>query len=360
MTECRVYFNHQHLASAARACWPDLTRALWNEKTREERLAQYGSRASHFELVPSPQDAELIMLPLIWNYYQENQRLDWVGQEACRAAEYGSRLVVFNGGDFPTHLPVEQFVLFEPAGYASRRKIGGNDVYAIPAFVDDYLQRYCLDQLALREKCPVPVVGFCGQATGSMVDFVRREMLRLWRKFKFDAGLSYLEPPPYETTWFRKRTLDRLAQHSGLITNYILRTRYRAGYLSSQKDPFHTSRLQFVRNILESDYTVCMRGGGNFSVRFYETLCLGRIPIFVNTDCILPFDDEIDYRQYCVWVEEHEIPYIGEKVQDFHQCLSSARFVELQKACRELWVSKLSINGFFTQFSTSFSFLRTS
>ena len=75
-----------------------------------------------------------------------------------------------------------------------------------------------------------------------------------------------------------------------LTTNYILRSKYRAG-VSREKDPFHPSRLEFVNNILGSDYTVCMRGGGNFSVRFYETLSLGRIPVFIDTDCLLPWHE---------------------------------------------------------------------
>ena len=55
-------------------------------------------------------------------------------------------------------------------------------------------------------------------------------------------------------------------------------------------------RFEFIRNILSSDYTLCFRGSGNYSLRFYETLCLGRIPLFINTDCKLPFEDEINWR----------------------------------------------------------------
>lgn len=29
-----------------------------------------------------------------------------------------------------------------------------------------------------------------------------------------------------------------------------------------------------------SDYVLCTRGNGNYSIRFYEALCRGRIPVF--------------------------------------------------------------------------------
>ena len=99
--------------------------------------------------------------------------------------------------------------------------------------------------------------------------------------------------------------------------------------------------------ILNSNYTVCMRGGGNFSVRFYETLALGRIPIFINTDCILPFDEMIKYKDYMVWVEESELPFINQKILDFHNSLNQEKFNELQVACRNLWQTYLTKDGFY-------------
>jgi hypothetical protein len=136
-----------------------------------------------------------------------------------------------------------------------------------------------------------------------------------------------------------------------------MRARYRAGYLNKQKDPFHPTRLEFIKNILDSDYTVCLRGGGNFSVRFYEALSLGRIPIFINTDCILPYDNILDYRRYCVWIEPDEIPYIAEKVVDFHNNLSNKDFRDLQVECRNLWVNWLSRQGFYRNFHRHFTAL---
>jgi len=113
-------------------------------------------------------------------------------------------------------------------------------------------------------------------------------------------------------------------------------------------------RRNFVDNMIDGDYVLCTRGFGNFSYRLYEALCCGRIPVFVNTDCVLPYEHLIDWRQYCVWVEEYEIDMIGDIVARFHAGLSDTDFHDLQRACRRLWDEWLSPTGFFANFHRHF------
>ena len=145
--------------------------------------------------------------------------------------------------------------------------------------------------------------------------------------------------------------LERFENQAGLQTNFVLRNRYHAG---NEQDKSDTSpeKLAFVNNILDSDYTVCVRGGGNFSVRFYETLALGRIPIFIDTDCLLPFEDMIDYKGLFPWISQSELPQAAEILLDYHQSLSNDQFVERQLACRELWERHFTVNGFHNDFIT--------
>jgi len=49
------------------------------------------------------------------------------------------------------------------------------------------------------------------------------------------------------------------------------------------------------------------------SYRLYEALCCGRIPVFIDTDCVLPYDFMIDWKKYFVWVDQSELPLIAEK-----------------------------------------------
>jgi len=82
---------------------------------------------------------------------------------------------------------------------------------------------------------------------------------------------------------------------------------------------------------------------GNFSVRLYETLLMGKIPIFVNTDCLLPLADEVDWKQHMVWVEWEERHLIVDKVLEFHKTISNEDFLELQRKNRKLWKEILTV-----------------
>jgi hypothetical protein len=104
-----------------------------------------------------------------------------------------------------------------------------------------------------------------------------------------------------------------------------------------------------LESLFENDYTVCIRGAGNYSYRLYETLAAGRIPLFINTRCVLPFEDEIDWRQHCLWIEEEDINHAGEIVADFHRRISPQRFEEVQIANRRIWDERLSALGFWQQ-----------
>ena len=109
---------------------------------------------------------------------------------------------------------------------------------------------------------------------------------------------------------------------------------------------FQRVRKEFYKNIENTDYTLCIRGTGNFSARFYETLALGRIPIFINTDCMLPFNDVIDWKKHVIWIEQREISEIATKIRNFHNGLTQDSFISLQIKNRKLWEEYFSFPGF--------------
>ena len=299
-----------------------------------------------------PESSDFWMLPLMWNYYVDNNKISTAHdlyQEACSAKQ---RLVIFSSGDFTANIPFNNVIVIQSSCYKSRDNTNEIKILAIPTFIDDYLQMYKKGCLQLREKGKSPIVDFCGQQNGTLLHYTLRQLYIISKQIKYQLNIAKWEPPNVEPSRFRHKTLLRLQENKSIMTNFILRTKYRAGYRPRKKDPFHSTRLDFIQNILDSDYTVCMRGGGNFSVRFYETFSLGRIPIFINTDCVLPLDEIIDYKEYMIWVEQEEIPYIAEKVIDFHESLSNNTFKDLQVECRNLWKDFLTKNGFFRESTT--------
>ena len=130
-----------------------------------------------------------------------------------------------------------------------------------------------------------------------------------------------------------------------LNNNFIERKKYRAGVKTSDERAKTTQ--EFYENIYNAVYTVCVRGGGNFSVRLYETLAMGRIPILINTDGFMPLANIIHWKNHVVWVEENELNTLPEKMLEFHKKYSFEEKVVLMKQNRLLWETKLCFDGYF-------------
>lgn len=62
---------------------------------------------------------------------------------------------------------------------------------------------------------------------------------------------------------------------------------------------------------------------------------------------MLPFEEWIDWKQHCVWIEEGDTARVAERVAEFHGRWSPAEFRDRQRACRALWLEWLSPYGFF-------------
>jgi len=302
------------------------------------------------ELVKDIPSSDFVSTPYAWNFYTENNCINDFMKIYKEVENHQKKLIVFQNGDYTANIPVPGLIIVQPSAYKSRNGELEQNLFSISPFISDFVKLYCQGQQDIRQKQKKPVVGFCGQAAGNYVDSVKRYSLFLSRQIFFKLRILNNEPPPFETTTFRKKVLSHIKSEPQITTNYLLRRKYRAGYTVPKKDPYHPTRLEFVKNILDSDYTVCIRGGGNFSVRFYEALALGRIPIFINTDCVLPYDNILNYKDFCVWVEKDEIKFIGEKVLSFHNSLSQSQFIEVQKMCRNIWLEYLSKEGYWSHF----------
>jgi hypothetical protein len=287
-----------------------------------------------------------------WTYYLRNNKnkMSEADRLANLAAKHGKKIIVWFKGDLMPVVPYENALTFLPGIVQSKAKPNQR---ACPVFVDDPILKFKDKQFFYRKKSDKATVGFCGYAETpfiktlwGLIRGVQFNLQSLLWKFDYDAV------PIIPPTVTRARVLKLLMKQREVETNFVIRSKYFkdsnhfAGADSRKGTLPDDGVLKFYNNILESDYVLCLRGYGNWSYRFYETLSCGRIPVFINTECILPAESKIDWRQYCVWVDISEIKYIGEKIADFHNSLSPSQFVELQAACRRLWEEQLTPKGF--------------
>ena len=89
-----------------------------------------------------------------------------------------------------------------------------------------------------------------------------------------------------------------------------------------------------------------MRGGGNFSKRFYETLAMGRIPALVDTDCLLPFESTMTWKDHIVSAGQNELGKLPLAIVDHFTRHEAMGLERLKRGCRGLWEESLSFGGF--------------
>jgi len=101
------------------------------------------------------------------------------------------------------------------------------------------------------------------------------------------------------------------------------------------------TRREYLSSISNNLFTLCIRGAGNFSYRFYEALCMGRIPILIDTDTVLPFESIIDWQQYIIKIKENEIDQLPSIINN-----CKIKTIDI----RRMWEEYLSPEGYTKNF----------
>jgi hypothetical protein len=301
----------------------------------------------HFRLVTA-KEADFFVLPFDWRYTSAIFAPTETTAKAARAlgerfsqraADLGKKVVVFYVSDFGDEVPLPNSVVFRTSMKRDLRK----NEFAMPVFVEDFVGERIVSGIPLRPKLRSPSVGFCGFAGYRLTPDVN-----IWRRTRSWARWVR-KGMPADTP--RERAIRGLRKHPSVVTDFVLREHGIQGLMQAQSQPV---RDAFKRNLLNNDYTLCARGRGNWSIRFYETLSFARIPVFIDTDCVLPYDFHVDYRDVMVWVDNEHAEDAGNQLVRFHDSLSDAGFEELQRTCRRLWEKRLTPEGFFSDFHTHF------
>lgn len=347
----KIYTDQKRCNSEALPSLNPVLAFHWQGFSEQEREQGKNNSESPFILVNDPADADACILPKEWNYYLWHKKQSEAISLGKEAGRYGKKILIWFRGDLTPVMPVPNAIVFQSAMYRSKKKAYQ---FAAPYFVGDPTLKYSEGKIVLRQKLDRPVIGFCGYA-GVRISKIGYGMLAsVHQNLSSLLGHSNYESSPIvPATVLRARALKHLSSSNRVRANFIIRDKYRAGIRKKQEGR-EVVASEFFDNIYHSDYTVCIRGYGNWSIRFYETLACGRIPIFIDTDCILPFESSIDWKKYCVWVERKELPYIAEKVADFHSQITANEFVDLQLSCRKVWKERLSIQGFMSHIAEHF------
>jgi len=282
-----------------------------------------------FKITKDPRIADFFVFPFDWEPgFEEKKEVVLFFQ---KAEHLGKKVFVFHNSDDEIFLPFFNAEIFQTSAVNDFRS---QNVHGYPAISVDFIGSYTHSFFQLK-KDPIPSVSYCGY-----VDYITSidYLLNLQKKKK--AKNLQIGPG------LRGKAVRNLLKNSMVNTSFILRKGFWARGLNRED-----ARAEYAKNLLNSPYSLIVRGAGNFSYRLYEALSCGRIPLFVNTKCVLPFDEFINWKEYMVWVEEEDIEHISSILIDFHKKISPEDFKLYQRKSRELYEQWIRPEAFFSKLS---------
>jgi len=322
---------------------PILFPHLGELKNAKQLFADMGRRAFRepaFNLTDDIDSANFILLP--HDFFDVIKKCpEYLQNHIELSKKSGKKLLIFDLSDYTDQeIDIPEAIIFRIAGYRSKKK--ENEII-IPTFVED-LSKYA--DMKWRSKSDVPVIGFCGW--GSLPNFKSRAKLfiknfivSLKKIIKRDVNLEFTKRGIY----FRIKSINMIKKCHGVVTKFILRGSY-SSHQATIEIPPERARAEYVQNILDSDLALAVKGDANISCRFYEILSLGRIPLFIDTDCVLPLEDVIDYRKFVVFVDFRNLDGVCETIENFYKNISNENFIVMQKSAREAFEKYLNTVSF--------------
>jgi hypothetical protein len=160
--------------------------------------------------------------------------------------------------------------------------------------------------------------------------------------------LDFFHQPKKSEIHEAKRALKALGDTRGIENHFTARATY-SGHVKTISGTVADNRREFVETLAASDYALAVKGDANSSVRFYEALAMGRIPLFLDTACVLPLEHILNYRDFCVFVDWRDTDRIGERLLEFHRGVSPERFKEMQVQARQAYRQYLRMDSFSSQ-----------
>ena len=239
------------------------------------------------------ENCDYVVLPYKWDRRNPNNT-----QIIDEAKSYNKKVLIFHIDDSDEDINVDSSYVFRTSFYRSKQK---SYERSLPCFKDDTFEgRYIQD--------PKMNIGFCGQ----IITPLRRLVISQLEKSKIE-------------------------------TNFIIRKIAWPG-IENGKTKAQVVK-EFYQNMDKNVFNLCIRGGGNFSYRVYETMMMGRIPIIIDSDLVLPFEGLIDWERCSVFIKD-----VNSMVRDIENFYLNNNLFEMQKNNRKIWENYLSPIGVIKNF----------
>lgn len=292
------------------------------------------------EFVDDPAEADYLLVPHGISRQPDALMQAYLDSVRAIAAQHQKEIIVFIGGDLSHDIFIDDMIVLKGSQY---RYLKRDNEIIVPIFVEE-LGR----QPLVREKREVPIVGFCGWAGfPSLKARVKYEILNAICDVKALLGHPYARAHK-KGLWFRRKAMRALEEVKEIETRFIVRMSFSGNRKTIALDP-EAARKEYLDNMEESHFMLAPKGEGNFSVRFLEAMALGCIPVLIDTECCLPFEDIIPYDELIVRVPWQETARAAEYVLNRWGKLTSEEYHRLQDQLRSTFRTHLRYDAFFNR-----------
>jgi hypothetical protein len=309
-----------------------------NSPFSAELFHKYSFDTAYYGLTDDPHSADFLLVPYRNNVIR-SRAPELYAAYRTDVERYNKQILVDGTGDIEYPVPVPRARILRTGGYKFLRR--QNEIH-IPFYADDLLEAFFDGKLSVREKSKVPSVSFAGWATLTPIQRIKTAIKEI------PNSVRSLFDERYKATkkgiLFRSQVLGSLTRSPAIDPHFIIRGSY-SGHVKTAQGDIRALRTEFVDNLYGADYALSVRGDANGSIRLFEALSLGRIPLIIDTECNFPFSEELDYSTFSVSIDFRDISLAGEKLRAFHNEISHEVFQEMQRKAREVYVRHFRIDG---------------
>lgn len=105
-------------------------------------------------------------------------------------------------------------------------------------------------------------------------------------------------------------------------------------------------REKYLTSFENTLTVLCPRGDGENSIRFFETLSAGRIPVFVSDSALLPLENIIPYQECIMRIAEADVKNAGYMLYDWLASQDDGQLIHRCRTARAVWEKYFSPSGF--------------
>jgi hypothetical protein len=326
---------------------PDNTRVeiLWSlrPQNRDQMFHQFIAENNYTE-VDSIQNCQVAIYPHK-AFNPETLELDSsVFKAATEAAKYHKPLIIDATCDSDVFLDIPTANILRCGLYKSLKKTFETEC----PFWSNYRTKQGLDLLDILPKGKKPAIAFCGTtASIGKLSNIGKTLLpisitksvlaqgKLARKIdiRLREGMSLQ---------LREKAMKILSLDKRIASYFDISDPLQSYYLNNESNRIKLENL-FIENMNKCDYSLCVRGTGNYSGRFYMALNAGRIPIVFDTDVVIPWEDKL----HLIKVPVDSLEKIGDIILEHFE----------QTTAQELEMMKLENRATYHQFLAPEKFL---